>query len=607
MWVARQRKINNKNDLSPARYELLEAIQFDWGTGLRFPSHLDWNAMYARLELFHAVHHHTNVPQLYEPDPKLGTWVMLQRNMNRNNNSNLTPERHELLSKLGFEWNRKGKKQKPTPLSSSPQSNTNNNTEQQNLPARAMPESTTTTMMMMHNTTMPSFPSQRTAAAVPAAAVALSAEEEEQQFLNDYDTATVQAAIQAAIDAGMPSTAASGSPRKTKAMQGDEELSLPPPLPGAGAAVSPRIMSLPPSTAIIDEPVRNDVLFGRGGRVNLHQGNKWYRSIVQTNRTNYHQAPKHTKKAIAEAIVLATKSRTPPGRFLKQYKKNSNHSSDDADLTTPVTDSSDLWIEVTTQQAVQKTSQALRERYMIDESTASPKGKQKSAASSNNNSPSSTKITKKKNPPPQQQQQLQQSGVVPQILSPQQQLQQQLILQQLQQQSGVPPSLSAQQRLQQQLFLQQQGLLPVLSPSHQHQLQQPTTAMMMEAYQMQLEMQAHQMHMQTQMQLQAAAIFQQQQQQQQYNHTMLAGVPPPPLPPAAAATADVSDAAAIIPPTVQVDNEDNTITKKKKSKKKKTKNDKETSQPSSSSSTQQDNNWYLQELLEESGNNVVDI
>jgi hypothetical protein len=112
-----------------------------------------------------------------------------------------------------------------------------------------------------------------------------------------------------------------------------------------------QMVRAPPSTIIIDEPNEYDILFGRGGRVNLHVGNTWYRNVVKCSRNQYLNSPKHSKKAISEAIVEATQRNVVMGRFLKQHKNSNNR---------------ECWIEVPFRQAVNKTSQALRERYMLD-------------------------------------------------------------------------------------------------------------------------------------------------------------------------------------------------------------------------------------------------
>lgn len=85
----------------------------------------------------------------------------------------------------------------------------------------------------------------------------------------------------------------------------------------------------------------HDVLLGRGGRTNLHVGNKRFRSVVNERQTEYLEARKCDKVLIARLIVTTIKSNG--GRFLKQ------------------SDCGNRWVEVTEKRAQQKTSQALRE------------------------------------------------------------------------------------------------------------------------------------------------------------------------------------------------------------------------------------------------------
>ncbi|KAG7353776.1 hypothetical protein IV203_003131 [Nitzschia inconspicua] len=100
------------------------------------------------------------------------------------------------------------------------------------------------------------------------------------------------------------------------------------------------------SMEIIYEPRENDVLSGRGGLTNQHPGNEWYRRLVRCSRGFYRSCPKHTKLLVAKAIVRAVHSQVPPGRFLELPDKNSN-----------------FWKEVDYKKSVEKSSQALRERW----------------------------------------------------------------------------------------------------------------------------------------------------------------------------------------------------------------------------------------------------
>jgi hypothetical protein len=55
-----------------------------------------------------------------------------------------------------------------------------------------------------------------------------------------------------------------------------------------------------PEAAVVD-PER-DVILGRGGFVNRHPGNKWYRVLVDSKRQEYLRSPKKTK-----SLVVGTK------------------------------------------------------------------------------------------------------------------------------------------------------------------------------------------------------------------------------------------------------------------------------------------------------------
>jgi hypothetical protein len=85
----------------------------------------------------------------------------------------------------------------------------------------------------------------------------------------------------------------------------------------------------------------HDVLCGRGGATNNHEGNRRFRSIVVEHQTEYLTARKMEKAVIAQQIVQAVHNNG--GRYLKRSK------------------SADTWVEVPIKQATAKTSQALRE------------------------------------------------------------------------------------------------------------------------------------------------------------------------------------------------------------------------------------------------------
>jgi hypothetical protein len=107
----------------------------------------------------------------------------------------------------------------------------------------------------------------------------------------------------------------------------------------------PSINIPPKGIGPIDEPNENDVLCGRGGRINSHEGNIRFRDIIQQNKKEYldPRTKKLEKAHIAKRIVDEIRTKNPPGRFLKE-------------------DSSDgyFW-DIGDQKAIKKVGQCLRE------------------------------------------------------------------------------------------------------------------------------------------------------------------------------------------------------------------------------------------------------
>mmetsp|Transcript_54688 Transcript_54688/g.163435 ORF Transcript_54688/g.163435 Transcript_54688/m.163435 type:complete len:167 (+) Transcript_54688:195-695(+) len=87
-------------------------------------------------------------------------------------------------------------------------------------------------------------------------------------------------------------------------------------------AVSPKGSVLIPPKGIgpVEEPNPNDVLSGRGGRINSHTGNLQFREIVQRTKSRYlSKSTKKLEKAhIAFEIVVEIRGMDPNGRFLKE-------------------------------------------------------------------------------------------------------------------------------------------------------------------------------------------------------------------------------------------------------------------------------------------------
>lgn len=97
-----------------------------------------------------------------------------------------------------------------------------------------------------------------------------------------------------------------------------------------------------PFAKVVDEININDVLMGRGGRVNNYKGNRQFRKIVNSYREFYLAAKSKSEKLIiARNVIDHIRSLQPPGRFLSEENG--------------------AWFEVKKEAALKKTSQALRE------------------------------------------------------------------------------------------------------------------------------------------------------------------------------------------------------------------------------------------------------
>ena len=107
----------------------------------------------------------------------------------------------------------------------------------------------------------------------------------------------------------------------------------------------PRVYVLPRGIGPVKDPNDNDVLSGRGGRVNAHSGNVQLRAMVAQHKDGYlSRSTKKLEKAyIAADIVYHIRSLTPPGRFL-------------------VADPDGSWYDIGDERAIRKVAQALREQ-----------------------------------------------------------------------------------------------------------------------------------------------------------------------------------------------------------------------------------------------------
>ena len=100
---------------------------------------------------------------------------------------------------------------------------------------------------------------------------------------------------------------------------------------------------------ITSEINSNDVLCGRGGATNNHDGNRRFRSTVSDHQTEYLGSRKKDKALIANRIVRIIRERG--GRFLRREE------------------ASGQWVDVGDKKAAEKTSQALREGLDVRQHT----------------------------------------------------------------------------------------------------------------------------------------------------------------------------------------------------------------------------------------------
>ena len=100
-WVQNQRQIRRKGKLSQQQFDRLDALGFIWD-----PRKARWHEMLERLVAYKAGHGDCNVPQCYEPDPQLGSWVHNQRQFRRK--GKLSQQPIDRLNALGFYWGKRG-------------------------------------------------------------------------------------------------------------------------------------------------------------------------------------------------------------------------------------------------------------------------------------------------------------------------------------------------------------------------------------------------------------------------------------------------------------------------------------------------------------------
>lgn len=128
-------------------------------------------------------------------------------------------------------------------------------------------------------------------------------------------------------------------PSKSSKRSRQEEVVSSTCIPQRSPAADSKVLPCPVGLSTFDP---HDVLSGRGGGTNQHEGNCYFRSLINKNREKYLRAKKNDKPFISLSIVSAIRQRN--GRFLKKNEKCG------------------LWFEIGDSAAREKTSQALRQR-----------------------------------------------------------------------------------------------------------------------------------------------------------------------------------------------------------------------------------------------------
>lgn len=87
----------------------------------------------------------------------------------------------------------------------------------------------------------------------------------------------------------------------------------------------------------------NDVLHGRGSKVDAHPGNQQFRHIVSRYKDAYQNSPKLSKRRVAACVISIIERLDPPGRFVEKRQDGQ-------------------YVVASVEKAIRKTSQALREK-----------------------------------------------------------------------------------------------------------------------------------------------------------------------------------------------------------------------------------------------------
>ena len=98
IWETYQRVLWKRGNLSESRVQRLNKLNFTWS-----PKGEVWEEMFAELVRYKRQHGNCDVPYQWQENPKLGKWLVYQRQLRRC--EKLTEGRHRRLAELGVIWN----------------------------------------------------------------------------------------------------------------------------------------------------------------------------------------------------------------------------------------------------------------------------------------------------------------------------------------------------------------------------------------------------------------------------------------------------------------------------------------------------------------------
>jgi hypothetical protein len=85
--------------LAKSRVTQLDALGFVWD-----PRQASWESMFGKLKQFHEENGHCKIPQRWDVDSRIASWVTMQRARKRS--GTLSSEQETKLNSLGFVWDR---------------------------------------------------------------------------------------------------------------------------------------------------------------------------------------------------------------------------------------------------------------------------------------------------------------------------------------------------------------------------------------------------------------------------------------------------------------------------------------------------------------------